>query len=132
MSWDRYFSEEMNLLYARLAVEAAKQQTLRESVRDVAFLYELRSWFVRNGGGEATATAFTVRAIAELLAEGWMTVATWGAGGSTAHVESSVEELMGIVGAFDKTGSTYILVPTEKGREWVERFNHLLGELHAR
>lgn len=132
MNWDRYFTEEMSSLYARLAVEAAKEQTLRESVRDVAFLYELRSWFVRNGGGEATATAFTVRTIAELLSEGWMKVATWGTGGSTVLIEASVEELMGIVGELGKTGPTYFLAPTEKGREWVERFNRLLGELHAR
>ena len=132
MNWDRYFTEEMNSLYARLAVEAAKEQTLRESVRDVAFLYELRGWFVRNGGGDKTATAFAVRAIAELVGEGWLNVATWGTGGSVELIEPPVEELMGIVGELEKSGPAYFLVPTKKGREWVERFNRMRGELHAR
>lgn len=56
MSDDRYFfTEEMNQQYMRLAIEAAKEGALLESVRDVAFLYEARAWFIRNGGGETAA-----------------------------------------------------------------------------
>lgn len=132
MNWGCYFTEEMNQQYMRLAVEAAKEQALRESVRDVAFLYETRAWFVRNGGGETTATAFTVRAITELISEGWVNVATWGTGGSILPVDATTEELQGIVSELDQTGPAYFLVPTQKGREWVARYNDLLLELHAR
>ncbi|MBT9489644.1 MAG: hypothetical protein IV093_19220, partial [Rubrivivax sp.] len=104
MNWDRYFTEEMNQQYMRLAIEAAKEGALRESARDVAFLYETRAWFVRNGGGETNATAFTVRAVVELVGEGWVNVATWGAGGGIAPVDATVEELFSIVSEIEKTG----------------------------
>jgi hypothetical protein len=70
VNWDRHLTDEMYSQYTRLTVEAAKERALRESVRDVAFLYETRTWFVRNGGGEVTVTAFTTRAITELIGEG--------------------------------------------------------------
>lgn len=131
MNWDRYFTGQMNSMYSCVAVDAAKMGALRESARDVAYLYETRAWFVRNGGGEATATLFTARAITELIVDGWMKLATWDSEGSPLPIDASDENLLSIVEELDKTGPTYFLVPTEKGREWVVRYDALLHELHT-
>jgi hypothetical protein len=60
-----------------------------------------------------------------------MKLATWGISGSTVLVDATVKERLGIAGELMKTETTYCLVPTEKGREWVARYDKLLHELHA-
>jgi len=130
MKWERVFTPELSAHYNRIAIEEAKTSSLRESVRDVAYVYEMHAWFVRNGGGESIATPFTIRAIAELIDDGWMELATWGAGGSPTAISVSVDELSQIVAGLKDSGPEYLLVPTDKGRQWVVRYRALLNEVH--
>lgn len=123
-------------MYGRVATEQAKTDALRESVRDVAFIHVMHAWFVRNGGGKATATLFTVRAIMELISDGWVNLARWDDNDGTVYIQISHEELLHTVKEYDEiTFSSiqiFFLVPTEKGRDWVVRHNALLDELLSR
>lgn len=130
MEWERFFTPELSQHYARVAIDAAKTSSLRESVRDVAYVYEMHAWFVRNGGGESIAAPFTIRAISELIDHGWMELATWGAGGSPTAIRVGVDELSRIVSGLKDSGPQYLLVPTDKGRRWVAKYKALLNEVH--
>lgn len=130
MFWKSHFTDEMNEKYNRLAVDQAKRDVVWESVRDVAFGDQLYEWFFRNGGGPTTAALFTLRATTELVAGGWVTYGRWNAQGEILEVSFDDEELFEAINTFDTPEHTiYLLLPTQKGKDWLTRHHDLLSEL---
>jgi hypothetical protein len=132
MNWDTYFSQHQRRRWQCLARGAAMEYVLRESVRDMCFLYELQAWFSRNAGNADSTDAFTARTTHHLIAEEWTQLATNGANGHVETLRVTPEEILGIVAALKDTGPKYFLVPTIKGRTWVSRYNELIDELDSR
>lgn len=129
MNWDTYFTPQQRAMWSQVNVEAAKEYALREAVRDVGHLFELHHWFVLHGGGEASATPFTVRTVTELIHQDLMVLAVYENDGRFVQIEPSTADIAPLVEGLSNSGPTYLLSATEKGRAWVARYDALLREL---
>ncbi len=118
------------------AIGAFKADILLETARDVEYLAHIRKRFEEDhfsAESAKAATACTVRIVQELIEKNLCSLATWIKGdGSFEVVEKPPEELFELVGkykSFDQFPFDFFLVATDKGKNWVTRYNTLLNEL---
>ena len=112
-----------------------KADILLEAERDLYYIAHIRKDFVENRGikDAAEANNSTFQIVNDLVNQDYCSLATWGkVKGSFEKLTPTHEELRTLVAQYQEP-STFpfdvFLIPTEKGKEWIARYEKLIKEL---
>lgn len=130
MDWNTYLDARQRQFYEMIATEQVKLYALRESVRDVCFIYEIRCRMRDICGDESMTTKYTVRAIAEMLEQDLIEITGGEKTGIKVSIQSGPMQLDELFRTNTNEWSFCTVSPTDKGREWVSRYLSLLNELN--
>jgi hypothetical protein len=112
-----------------------KADILLEAERDLYYIAHIRKDFVENRGikDAEEANYSTLQIVNELLSRDYCSLATWGkVKGSFEKISLSEEELLKLITQYsepDVNPFDFFLIATEKGKEWVSRYENLIKEL---
>jgi len=129
----------MSLTYDDLvkmdAVKYVKEDILIEAVRDLYYLSHIKQTLLEERGlrEDKEATIGTVKIVTDLISQNYCYLATWGKEkGTFEEVTMTPRMLQKLIDQYQKPKVfpfDYFLLPTEKGKEWVARYETLLDEL---
>ena len=112
------------------AIGSLKRDALLDATCDVRFLDHIQAFFARESGGSpADVAPCTVRLIRELIAEGFVTLCTWGKDGAHQPLQKTDDELVMLVASLEAHPFEFFLHGTQAGMDWVVRYRRLVGEL---
>jgi hypothetical protein len=112
-----------------------KAKILLEAERDLYYIAHIRKDFVENRGVKDTeeASNSTFKIVNELISQGYCSLATWGkVKGSFEKVSLNQDELQSLIAQYKEPNVDpfdFFLIPTDKGKEWVVRYEKLIKEL---
>ena len=112
-----------------------KADILLEAERDLYYIAHIRKDFVENRGikDAEEANHSTFKLVRELISQDYCSLATWSKGESSFEkITLSQEELRELIAQSDEPNvnpSIYFLIATEKGKQWVARYESLIAEL---
>ncbi len=118
------------------AIGSLKRDIMLEAAEDLMYLCHVRHWFEKASADAAKdATRHTVRIVTELIGANLCCLATFGEEvGSFEHLEKSRSEIQDAVEKYGLPGANafdLFLVATERGKQWVARYNELVDELQV-
>ena len=113
------------------AIGTFKRDVVLEASRDLEYLETVLWWFAEKAGRvpEAEQIPNTVQLIEELIAAGVCRLATWKNRGREPF-DSTADEIAALLSA--NSPMTYFLIATEKGDQWVRKYDALVAELGPR
>ncbi|PKO16163.1 MAG: hypothetical protein CVU39_09045 [Chloroflexi bacterium HGW-Chloroflexi-10] len=128
-------SNSYNDLVKTGTIGCMKADILLEAERDLFYIAHIRKDIVENRGIKDAEEAIrgTFQIVNELISQNYCSLATWGkVKGPFEMIRLSQEELLLRIAQYNNSDVNpfdIFLIATEKGKEWVSRYENLIKEL---
>lgn len=111
------------------AIPSHKRDILLEATADLWYVEHVYNRFTEQSNVPNIAAPCTVRLIQELIAKGFVQLATWGEGGAHTAIQKDTDELKFLIEELNRHPFEFFLIATDFGKNWAARYRDLTNEL---